>query len=143
MLEDMAILTGGVVISEETGMQLDKATLADLGSAKRIEVGKENTTIIDGAGEGKSIEARVKAVRAQIEEATSDYDREKLQERVAKLAGGVAVIRVGAATEMEMKEKKARAQLNKCGRIARNPCSCGRRHCGWRPRSTLTCPWQR
>jgi chaperonin GroEL len=141
MLEDMAILTGGVVISEETGMQLDKATLADLGSAKRIEVGKENTTIIDGAGEGKSIEARVKAVRAQIEEATSDYDREKLQERVAKLAGGVAVIRVGAATEMEMKEKKARAQLHKCGRIARNPCSCGRRHCGWRRRRTLTCSW--
>jgi len=110
MLEDIAILTGGTVISEETGMSLEKATLAELGQAKRIEVGKENTTIIDGAGDGKSIEARVKQVRAQIEEASSDYDREKLQERVAKLAGGVAVIRVGAATEVEMKEKKARVE---------------------------------
>ncbi|MFO1300586.1 MAG: chaperonin GroEL [Burkholderiaceae bacterium] len=110
MLEDMAILTGGTVISEETGMQLEKATLQDLGRAKRIEVAKENTTIIDGAGDTKAIEARVKAIRAQIEEATSDYDREKLQERVAKLAGGVAVIRVGAATEVEMKEKKARVE---------------------------------
>ncbi|HZH07366.1 MAG TPA: chaperonin GroEL, partial [Lautropia sp.] len=110
MLEDMAILTGGVVIAEETGMTLEKATLQDLGSAKRIEVGKENTIIIDGAGESKTIEARVKAIRAQIEEATSDYDREKLQERVAKLAGGVAVIKVGAATEVEMKEKKARVE---------------------------------
>ncbi|MDO5102872.1 MAG: chaperonin GroEL [Lautropia sp.] len=110
MLEDMAILTGGVVIAEETGMTLEKATLEELGSAARVEVAKENTTIIDGAGEGKAIEARVKAIRAQIEEATSDYDREKLQERVAKLAGGVAVIRVGAATEVEMKEKKARVE---------------------------------
>jgi chaperonin GroEL len=110
MLEDMAILTGGTVIAEETGMSLEKATLQDLGRAKRIEIGKENTTIIDGAGEAKNIEARVKAIRAQIEEATSDYDREKLQERVAKLAGGVAVIRVGAATEVEMKEKKARVE---------------------------------
>jgi chaperonin GroEL len=110
MLEDMAILTGGVVIAEETGMTLEKATLQDLGSAKRVEIGKENTIIIDGAGESKAIEARVKAIRAQIEEATSDYDREKLQERVAKLAGGVAVIRVGAATEVEMKEKKARVE---------------------------------
>ncbi|MCZ7561282.1 MAG: chaperonin GroEL [Burkholderiaceae bacterium] len=110
MLEDMAILTGGTVISEETGMSLEKATLQDLGRAKRIEVAKENTTIIDGAGDTKAIEARVKAIRAQIEEATSDYDREKLQERVAKLAGGVAVIRVGAATEVEMKEKKARVE---------------------------------
>ncbi|MCD0502773.1 chaperonin GroEL [Bordetella petrii] len=110
MLEDIAILTGGVVISEETGMSLEKATLEDLGQAKRIEVAKENTTIIDGAGDSKSIEARVKQVRVQIEEATSDYDREKLQERVAKLAGGVAVIRVGAATEVEMKEKKARVE---------------------------------
>ena len=106
MLEDIAILTGGTVISEETGMSLEKATLAELGQAKRIEVGKENTTIIDGAGDSKSIEARVKQIRVQIEEATSDYDREKLQERVAKLAGGVAVIRVGAATEVEMKEKR-------------------------------------
>ena len=110
MLEDIAILTGGTVISEETGMSLEKAGLAELGQAKRIEVGKENTTIIDGAGDSKSIEARVKQVRIQIEEATSDYDREKLQERVAKLAGGVAVIRVGAATEVEMKEKKARVE---------------------------------
>ena len=110
MLEDIAILTGGTVIAEETGMNLEKASLADLGQAKRIEVAKENTTIIDGHGEGKTIEARVKAIRAQIEEATSDYDKEKLQERVAKLAGGVAVIRVGAATEVEMKEKKARVE---------------------------------
>jgi len=110
MLEDIAILTGGTVISEETGLSLEKATLAELGQAKRVEVAKENTTIIDGAGDTKSIEARVKQIRAQIEEATSDYDREKLQERVAKLAGGVAVIRVGAATEVEMKEKKARVE---------------------------------
>ncbi|GIL05580.1 chaperonin GroEL [Betaproteobacteria bacterium PRO7] len=110
MLEDIAILTGGVVIAEETGMTLEKATLNDLGQAKRIEVAKEDTTIIDGAGDAKAIEARVKAIRAQIEEATSDYDREKLQERVAKLAGGVAVIKVGAATEVEMKEKKARVE---------------------------------
>ncbi|MGV2288725.1 chaperonin GroEL [Trinickia sp. YCB016] len=110
MLEDIAILTGGQVIAEETGLTLEKATLAELGQAKRIEVGKENTTIIDGAGEAKNIEARVKQVRTQIEEATSDYDREKLQERVAKLAGGVAVIKVGAATEVEMKEKKARVE---------------------------------
>ncbi|CAD6541972.1 chaperonin GroEL [Paraburkholderia sabiae] len=110
MLEDIAILTGGQVIAEETGLTLEKATLQELGQAKRIEVGKENTTIIDGAGEAASIEARVKQVRTQIEEATSDYDREKLQERVAKLAGGVAVIKVGAATEVEMKEKKARVE---------------------------------
>ncbi|NPT56055.1 chaperonin GroEL [Paraburkholderia elongata] len=110
MLEDIAILTGGQVIAEETGLTLEKASLAELGQAKRIEVGKENTTIIDGAGEAATIEARVKQVRTQIEEATSDYDREKLQERVAKLAGGVAVIKVGAATEVEMKEKKARVE---------------------------------
>src|ERR1700754_4165311 len=110
MLEDIAILTGGQVIAEETGLTLEKATLAELGQAKRIEVGKENTTIIDGAGEAGSIEGRVKQVRAQIEEATSYYDREELQERVAKLAGGVAVIKVGAATEIEMKEKKARVE---------------------------------
>jgi chaperonin GroEL len=108
MLEDIAILTGGTVIAEETGKQLEKATLADLGRAKRVEVFKENTTIIDGAGKPEAIKARVKAIQAQIEEATSDYDKEKLQERVAKLAGGVAVIRVGAATEVEMKEKKDR-----------------------------------
>ncbi|WP_042270864.1 chaperonin GroEL [Paraburkholderia heleia] len=108
MLEDIAILTGATVISEETGMQLQKATLEDLGRAKRVEVRKDDTIIIDGAGDGKRIEERVKSIRAQIQDATSDYDREKLQERVAKLAGGVAVIKVGAATEVEMKEKKDR-----------------------------------
>ena len=110
MLEDMAILTGGTVISEELGLKLENATLKDLGKAKKIEAGKENTTIIDGAGNKKDIEGRVKQIRVQIEEATSDYDKEKLQERVAKLAGGVAVIKVGAATEVEMKEKKARVE---------------------------------
>ena len=110
MLEDIAILTGGKVIAEEVGLTLEKVELTDLGSAKRIEVGKENTIIIDGEGQAADIEARVKQVRVQIEEATSDYDREKLQERVAKLAGGVAVIKVGAATEVEMKEKKARVE---------------------------------
>lgn len=106
MLQDIAILTGGVVISEEVGLSLEKATLDDLGQAKRIEIGKENTTIIDGFGDAAQIEARVAEIRQQIETATSDYDKEKLQERVAKLAGGVAVIKVGAATEVEMKEKK-------------------------------------
>jgi len=110
MLEDMATLTGGTVISEELGLKLENATLKDLGRAKKIEAAKENTTIIDGAGEKKQIEARVKQIRVQIDEATSDYDKEKLQERVAKLAGGVAVIKVGAATEVEMKEKKARVE---------------------------------
>src|SRR5499427_5895359 len=110
MLEDIAILTGGKVIAEEVGLTLEKVQLADLGQAKRVEVAKENTTIIDGAGAASDIEARVKQIRVQIEEATSDYDREKLQERVAKLAGGVAVIKVGAATEVEMKEKKARVE---------------------------------
>jgi chaperonin GroEL len=110
MLEDIAILTGGTVIAEEVGLTLEKASLNDLGSAKRIEIGKEETTIIDGAGEQTNIEARVKAIRQQIEESSSDYDREKLQERVAKLAGGVALIKVGAATEVEMKEKKARVE---------------------------------
>jgi chaperonin GroEL len=110
MLEDISILTGGTVISEELGLQLEKATLKDLGQAKRIEIGKEATIIIDGAGETKAIEGRVKNIRTQIDEATSDYDREKLQERVAKLAGGVALIKVGAATEVEMKEKKARVE---------------------------------
>jgi chaperonin GroEL len=108
LLEDIAILTGGQVIAEETGLTLEKATLAELGQAKRIEVGKENTTVIDGGGDAKTIEARVKQIRTQIEEASSDYDREKLQERVAKLAGGVAVIKVGGATEIEVKEKKDR-----------------------------------
>ncbi|MFM0134137.1 chaperonin GroEL [Paraburkholderia sediminicola] len=108
MLEDIAILTGATVISEETGKKLEKTTLEDLGSAKRVEVRKDDTIIIDGAGDQQRIKARVKAIRAQIAETTSDYDREKLQERVAKLAGGVAVIKVGAATEVEMKEKKDR-----------------------------------
>jgi chaperonin GroEL len=108
LLEDIAILTGGQVIAEETGLTLEKTTLAELGQAKRIEVGKENTTVIDGGGDPKTIEARVKQIRVQIDEATSDYDREKLQERVAKLAGGVAVIKVGGATEIEVKEKKDR-----------------------------------
>ena len=110
MLEDIAILTGGTVIAEEVGLSLEKAALKDLGQAKRIEIGKEETTIIDGAGDGKTIEGRVKSIRKQIDEATSDYDKEKLQERVAKLAGGVALIKVGAATEVELKEKKARVE---------------------------------
>ncbi|EJU71646.1 TPA: chaperonin GroEL [Neisseria meningitidis] len=110
MLQDIAILTGGQVISEEVGLSLEKATLEDLGQAKRIEIGKENTTIIDGFGDAAQIEGRVAEIRQQIEVATSDYDREKLQERVAKLAGGVAVIKVGAATEVEMKEKKDRVE---------------------------------
>jgi chaperonin GroEL len=110
MLEDIAILTGARVVSEEVGMSLEGATVEDLGTAKRIQISKENTTIIDGAGDAKDIEARVNQVRAQIEDSSSDYDREKMQERVAKLAGGVAVIKVGAATEVEMKEKKARVE---------------------------------
>ncbi|MCZ6576466.1 MAG: chaperonin GroEL [Gammaproteobacteria bacterium] len=110
MLEDIAVLTAGTVISEEVGMNLESTTIESLGQAKRVQLTKENTTIIDGAGKKADIEARVNQVRAQIEEATSDYDKEKMQERVAKLAGGVAVIKVGAATEIEMKEKKARVE---------------------------------
>ncbi|MBD9370247.1 chaperonin GroEL [Xanthomonas sp. XNM01] len=110
MLEDMATLTGGTVISEEVGLSLEKATIKDLGRAKKVQVSKENTTIIDGAGDTAAIESRIKQIKAQIEETSSDYDREKLQERVAKLAGGVAVIKVGASTEIEMKEKKARVE---------------------------------
>lgn len=110
MLEDMAVLTGGTVISEEVGLSLEKATIKDLGRAKKVQVSKENTTIIDGAGDTAGIESRIKQIKAQIEETSSDYDREKLQERVAKLAGGVAVIKVGASTEIEMKEKKARVE---------------------------------
>jgi chaperonin GroEL len=110
MLQDIAILTGGTVISDEVGLSLEKATLNDLGEAKKIVVEKENTTIIDGAGKASDIKARVESIRQQAEEATSDYDKEKLQERVAKLSGGVAVIKVGAATEIEMKEKKARVE---------------------------------
>lgn len=110
MLEDIAILTGGQMISEELGIKLENVTIKDLGSAKRVVIDKDNTTIVDGAGDKKAIEARVKQIRTQIEETTSDYDREKLQERLAKLVGGVAVINVGAATESEMKEKKARVE---------------------------------
>jgi chaperonin GroEL len=110
MLQDIAVLTGGNVISEEVGLQLEKATVNDLGEAKKIVVEKENSTIIDGAGKGSDIKARIESIRQQIAEATSDYDKEKLQERVAKLSGGVAVIKVGAATEIEMKEKKARVE---------------------------------
>ncbi|HUX74000.1 MAG TPA: chaperonin GroEL [Steroidobacteraceae bacterium] len=110
MLQDIAVLTGGTVISDEVGLSLEKATLSDLGEAKKVLVEKENTTIIDGAGKGTDIKGRVESIRQQIEEATSDYDKEKLQERVAKLSGGVAVIKVGAATEIEMKEKKARVE---------------------------------
>ncbi len=110
MLQDIAVLTGGVVISEEVGLSLEKATLNDLGEAKKIVVEKENTTVIDGKGKASEINARVEQIRKQVEEATSDYDKEKLQERVAKLSGGVAVIKVGAATEVEMKEKKARVE---------------------------------
>ena len=110
MLEDIAILTGGTVISEEVGLSLEKATLEDLGTAKRVQISKDNTTIIDGAGQENDIHARINTIKAQIEESSSDYDREKLQERAAKLSGGVAVIKVGAATEVEMKEKKARVE---------------------------------
>jgi chaperonin GroEL len=110
MLEDIAILTGGQVISEDLGIKLENVTINDLGKAKRINIDKDNTTIVDGAGSRSALEGRVKQIRAQIEETTSDYDREKLQERLAKLIGGVAVINVGAATETEMKEKKARVE---------------------------------
>jgi chaperonin GroEL len=110
MLQDIAILTGGQVISEEVGLSLEKATLDDLGEAKKIQISKENTTIIDGAGRAEDIHGRVEQINREIQESTSDYDREKLQERVAKLSGGVAVIKVGAATEVEMKEKKARVE---------------------------------
>jgi chaperonin GroEL len=110
MLEDIGILTGGKVIAEELGIKLEHVSLSDLGKAKKVVIDKDNTTIIDGAGKKADIEGRVKQIRAQIDETTSDYDREKLQERLAKLVGGVAVIRVGAATEIEMKEKKARVE---------------------------------
>ena len=110
MLEDIAVLTGGQVVSEDLGIKLENLTVQDLGTAKRITIDKDNTTVIDGAGSRSALEGRVKQIRAQIEETTSDYDREKLQERLAKLIGGVAVINVGAATETEMKEKKARVE---------------------------------
>src|SRR5208283_3850331 len=110
MLEDISLLTGGKAIMEETGLKLENVKLEDLGRAKRVTVNKDDTTIIDGAGTPKAIEGRIKQLRAQIDETTSDYDREKLQERLAKLAGGVAIVKVGAATETEMKEKKARVE---------------------------------
>src|SRR5581483_1355234 len=110
MLEDIAILTNGRAITEDLGLKLENLRIEDLGRAKRIVIDKDNTTIVEGAGTKKAIEGRVKQIRAQIEETTSDYDREKLQERLAKLVGGVAVIKVGAATETEMKEKKARVE---------------------------------
>jgi len=110
MLQDIAVLTGGQVISEEVGLSLEKATIEDLGEAKKIQITKEATTIIDGAGKSADIKGRVDQINAEIEESSSDYDKEKLQERVAKLSGGVAVIKVGAATEIEMKEKKARVE---------------------------------
>ena len=110
MLQDVAILTGGQVISEEVGLSLEKTTLEDLGEAKKVQITKENTTVIDGAGRAEDIKGRVEQINAEIEESSSDYDKEKLQERVAKLSGGVAVIKVGAATEVEMKEKKARVE---------------------------------
>jgi chaperonin GroEL len=109
-MEDIAILTGGKMIAEDLGLKLENLTLQDLGRAKRVKIDKDNTTIIDGAGQANDIQARVKQIRAQVEETSSDYDREKLQERLAKLVGGVAVINVGAATETEMKEKKARVE---------------------------------
>src|SRR5438270_6036295 len=110
MLEDIAVLSGGKVISEDLGIKLETITLEDLGKAKKVTIDKENTTIVEGAGSGEAIDGRVKQIRTQIDETTSDYDREKLQERLAKLVGGVAIIRVGAATETEMKEKKARVE---------------------------------
>jgi chaperonin GroEL len=110
MLEDIAILTGGQVISEDLGLKLENVKLTDLGRAKRVTIDRDNTTIVEGAGDTTKIQARVKQIKAQIEETTSDYDREKLQERLAKIVGGVAVINVGAATETEMKEKKARVE---------------------------------
>ena len=110
MLQDIAILTGGQVVSEDLGIKLENVTLKDLGTAKRITIDKDNTTIVDGAGQDPDIQARIKQIKAQVEETSSDYDREKLQERLAKLVGGVAVINVGAATEVEMKEKKARVE---------------------------------
>jgi len=118
MLQDIAILTGGTAISEDLGIKLENVTLNMLGRAKKVMIDKENTTIVSGAGKKKDIEGRVAQIKAQIEETTSDYDREKLQERLAKLAGGVAVIRVGGATEVEVKERKDRASMTRCMRPA-------------------------
>ena len=140
MLEDIAILTGGKSIAEEMGIKLEAVTLSDLGRAKRVVIDKENTTIIDGAGKKADIEGRVKQIRAQVEETTSDYDKEKLQERLAKLVGGVAVINVGAATETEMKEKKARVEdaLHATRAAVEEGIVAGRRR-GLHPRRFL--PW--
>src|SRR5690606_8596673 len=110
MLQDIATLTGGTVVSEDLGQKLETVTLADLGTCKSVRIDKDNTTVVDGNGKKDDIQARIKQIRAQIEDTSSDYDKEKLQERLAKLAGGVAVIKVGAATEIEMKEKKARVE---------------------------------
>jgi len=140
MLEDIAILTGGQVIAEELGVKLENLTLNDLGRAKRIVVDKDNTTLVDGAGKKAGIEGRIKQVRAQIDETTSDYDREKLQERLAKMIGGVAVIKVGAATEVEMKKESPRRRCPACD----SRC-CGRRHRPWRRRgvdSRLQLAWE-
>ena len=120
MLQDIAVLTGGQVIAEEVGLSLEKATLEDLGEAKKIQITKENSTIIDGAGSAKDIKARVDQIQKEVEDSSSDYDREKLQERVAKLSGGVAVIKVGAATEIEMKEKKAVSKMRCTLRVPRS-----------------------
>jgi chaperonin GroEL len=136
MLEDIAILTNGTVVAEELGLKLENTEIKALGRAKRVEVGKENTTIIDGAGKEENIKARVETIRKQIEEATSDYDKEKLQERVAKLAGGVAVIKVGAATEVEMKEKKARVE----DALHATRAAVGRRHRSGRWCCAPACP---
>ena len=125
MLEDIAILTGGRVISEETGQKLDSVQVEDLGRARRIVSNKDDTTVIEGRGSEADIQARIKAIKAQVEETTSEYDREKLQERLAKLSGGVAIIRVGAATEVELKEKKHRVE----DALSATPCCCGRGHC--------------
>ena len=133
MLQDIAVLTGGQVVSEDLGIKLDNLTLKDLGTAKRLTIDKDNTTIVDGAGADEDIKARINQIKAQIEETSSDYDREKLQERLAKLVGGVAVINVGAATEVEMKEKKARVEdaMHATGPLAKRHRS--RRRC--RPHS--------
>ena len=141
MLQDIAILTGGQVISEDLGIKLENITVNDLGKCKTVKIDKDNTTIVDGAGSPKAIEGRVKQIRAQIEETTSDYDREKLQERLAKLVGGVAVINIGAATETEMKEKKGAGGR----RPQRHPGRRGRRHRAGRrsgPGALPRCPGQ-
>src|SRR5258708_3269 len=127
MLEDIATLTGAKAVTEDLGLKLEKLSLEDLGSVKKVIIDKDNTTIIGGAGKASEIQGRIKQLRMQIDEATSDYDKEKLQERLAKLVGGVAVIKVGAATEMELKEKKARV-----GCVARDTCRRRRRYCGRR-----------